>query len=87
MEYIPYEVRETVYDTIEKSEVIPIQKIITEYEQLKHTEIIPIEKAVTDFRAIEYVVEYAPQNFTERVVDYVQQETIVEAVNYRPIDR
>ena len=37
VEYIPYEVREMVYDTIEKAEVIPIQRTITEYEQLRHT--------------------------------------------------
>jgi hypothetical protein len=54
---------------------------------LKHIETIPIEKAVTDFYAVEYLTEYVPQNFTERVVDYVQQETINEVVNYRPVER
>ena len=87
VEYIPYEVREMVYDTIEKAEMIPIQKTITEYEQLRHTEVIPIEKAVTDFVAVEYVTEFLPQNYTERVVDYVQQETINEVVSYVPVER
>ena len=55
IEYIPYETKEVVYDTIEKREVIPIHKTITEYEQLKHTETIPVEKSVTDYYAIEYL--------------------------------
>jgi len=65
-----------VYDTIEKSEMIPIQKTITQYEQVKHTEVIPIEKAVTDYYAVEYLTEFMPQTTTEKVVDYVQQEVV-----------
>ena len=48
---------------------------------------IPIEKAVTDFYAVEYLTEFVPQNYTERVLDYVQQETINEVVSYVPVER
>jgi hypothetical protein len=73
-------------DTVEKCEVVPIQKTVTAYEQLKHIETIPVEKAVTDFYAVEYLTEFVPQCYNEKVVDYVQQEVINEHVNYRPVE-
>jgi len=68
-------------------EYVPYEKSVLEYEAVQRTEYVPREKKVVDHYAVEHQVEYHPQVFHDRYVEYIPQERVVERVEYTPVER
>lgn len=82
IEYVPYERTVVEYEQVERKERIPKERVVVEYEEVQRTEQIPREKKITDYYAVEYVTEYIPQVYQEKIIEYIPQEKIAERVEY-----
>lgn len=68
-------------------EYIPYEKSVLEYEAVQRTEYIPREKKITDYYTIEHQVEYIPQVYQDKYIDYVPTERVLERVEYQAVEK
>lgn len=66
-------------------EYIPFERSVMEYEEVRRQVQVPVTKRLTDYYAVQTDVEYIPQIYQEKVIQYQPVERVREIIDYQVV--